>query len=407
MARKRQTKAVAKKRSKSRRIHGALSAAGAAGGEYMNPLFGGAVGGYLGNKAADLFERITGYGDYQVQKNSLMGSNSPGIFLGPRSVVIRHREYLGEVSGSTGFVQDNFIINPGNSKTFPWLSQIAGNFQQYKFKGLVFQYKSTSADALNSTNTALGSVMLATKYNSQEEDFISKLELSAHEFSSSGPPSRDALHPIECDMRNNPIDILYVDRSNGNSEHDQSLLYDLGKFYLCSDGMQAVSNIGELWVSYEVELLKPRLAPLGARLMERELFSVSNSVTWTAATAFTAPVHVGSERIAGLSIAAGSITFPPMEDRTFLIVMHIGSTVAAVNTSSNWTITNSTQDANLRFFCPVGGVTASSYVQYCVVSSDSDPTTGMVLSFAGGDAHGTGVWNGRVLISELPDNYLQ
>jgi hypothetical protein len=39
---------------------------------------------------------------------------------------------------------------------FPWLSNIAQNFESYKLRGLVFEFKSMSGDALTSTNTALG-----------------------------------------------------------------------------------------------------------------------------------------------------------------------------------------------------------------------------------------------------------
>jgi hypothetical protein len=49
-----------------------------------------------------------------------------------QTVVIRHKEYLGEIRGSTTFtVQDALQINPGNARTFPWLSGVAVRFQEY------------------------------------------------------------------------------------------------------------------------------------------------------------------------------------------------------------------------------------------------------------------------------------
>lgn len=61
------------------------------------------------------------------------------------------------VTGAAGtFNYSTWQLNPGQKSLFPWLAGIASNFESYKFHGLVFEYKSMSADALNSTNTALG-----------------------------------------------------------------------------------------------------------------------------------------------------------------------------------------------------------------------------------------------------------
>ena len=62
------------------------------------------------------------------------------------------------------FKIDSYLINAANPKTFPWLSQIAANYEQYDIEGMVF-----SADALNSTKTALGTVMMATQYDVLDE----------------------------------------------------------------------------------------------------------------------------------------------------------------------------------------------------------------------------------------------
>ena len=129
-----------------------------------------------------------------------------------REVVISHREYIGDVvSGPAGtFSLQSYKINPGNPLTFPWLSSIASNFQQYRMQGCVFEFKTTSADALNSVNTALGQIIMATNYNVVQGDFQSKYEMENTEFANSCKPSASMMHAIECAKHLTVLDELYV-----------------------------------------------------------------------------------------------------------------------------------------------------------------------------------------------------
>ena len=62
------------------------------------------------------------------------------------AVRIKHREFLMDIwSGGANFTMQAAIpINPGSAACFPWLSQIAKRFTQYKLEGCIFHYKSTS-----------------------------------------------------------------------------------------------------------------------------------------------------------------------------------------------------------------------------------------------------------------------
>jgi hypothetical protein len=138
------------------------------------------------------------------------------------------------------------------------LSTIAGSYQAYRFKGLLIEFCSRSADALNSTNTALGTVILATNYNVLRPNFASKQEMEASEFCSSSKPSMSVIHPIECAPGEAPLEHLYVRTAVVPAGQD-ARFYDLGNFQFASVGMQASAVIGEIWVTYDVELIKPRL----------------------------------------------------------------------------------------------------------------------------------------------------
>lgn len=239
-------------------------AGGAIGGAIAGPM-GAFVGQGLGGIAADTFKAITGIGDYKVVHNSLVNpSDSVPMFRnGRRATIVEHREYIQDVttSGTTGaFNIESFNINPGNAACFPWLAEIAENYEQYRVHGMVFQFKSQSADALNSVNTALGTVVMATQYNMLNPVFTNKQEMENYEFGCSSRPSCDLLHPIECDPKQTAVDGLFSVRLGGDASNGDPRLYDIGRFSIATVGMQGSNvNIGELWCTYVIELLKPRL----------------------------------------------------------------------------------------------------------------------------------------------------
>lgn len=235
--------------------------------------FGTRAGGYLGSKlgewaggaAHSLFSSITGLGAYEVKSNVLLAQDpAPMVNKDTHGgVVLRHREYIGDVitSGTAGaFNLTSFAINAAQETTFPFLSQIAQNYESYVFEGLIFEFRSMSADALNSTNTALGSVIMATDYNAGNPVFVSKAEMENYEFGSSCKPSVNMIHPIECEPKQTAISNNLYTRPFAVPAGQAVQLYDMGNFQIATVGFQGTNvNIGELWCTYQVCLLKPKM----------------------------------------------------------------------------------------------------------------------------------------------------
>jgi hypothetical protein len=230
-------------------------------GDTVGSFFGGSALGRLGRRAGNWLGEITGLGTYHVNRNVLLTSNSVPSFRAESngSAIITHREFVADISGSTSFSDVVRSINPGLSTTFPWLSSIASNYEQYEFLGLIFEFKSTSADALNSTNTALGTVIMATQYDSLDAPFLNKQQMEAYQFVTSSAPSQSMIHPVECDPRQNALTNMYIRTGPAPTGADLRF-YDLGNMEIATVGMQATAVIGELWVSYCVKLLKPKLS---------------------------------------------------------------------------------------------------------------------------------------------------
>lgn len=225
-------------------------------GGIVAPGIGSTVGRMVGYGGQALYNYISGSGAYTISKNSLMGvSNVPSF--GETTIRIRAREYLSDVNGSTAFKNVPYIINPGNAATFPWLSTVATQFQQYEINGLVFEFVSTSSNALSSTNTALGKVVMATSYNVSAPVFPDVKTALITQFSNMGKPADNLVHAIECRRGSSALDNLFV-RATGNLVPDPKF-YDFGQFQFITEGMQAVADIGGLWVSYDITLSKPTL----------------------------------------------------------------------------------------------------------------------------------------------------
>lgn len=221
---------------------------------------GAKAGSWVARQAAGLVKRVTGMGDYSVSGNTLLTDNAPALFGAGSGIGgglrVCHREYIKDIYGSIDFDVEYFSINPSNSTLFPWLSQISANFDQYKFHGLIFEFNSTSADALNSTNTALGTLIMSTDYDVYDQPFSSKQQMNQNMFTCSGPPSNNMMHPIECNPSQNPTKLMYLSGGHSGQDMDQRFV-DLGRFHIAKVGMQAAANVGELWVTYDVEFFKP------------------------------------------------------------------------------------------------------------------------------------------------------
>jgi len=215
------------------------------------------IGKWLGSGIGQIF----GSGDYtmigpQPDYNVLTNRAEVPKFSSTRQTnVVCHREYLMDWSGSTLFNLQSFPLNPGIGGTFPWLSTIAQNYQEYKFHGLIFEFKPLITDFV--TGGAPGVVIMSTSYNADAPVFASKQEMENSEYAVSVKPTRDMIHGVECADHLTPLGIKYV--RTGTVPQGQDLrLYDLGNFQFANQG-SPTQLLGEIWVSYCVEFFKPIL----------------------------------------------------------------------------------------------------------------------------------------------------
>lgn len=276
----------------------------------------GEPGAYLGKIVAKsgkqiLNDLVFGHGDYTIKTNSITGTDAVPMF-GGNGTRVKNKEFIKDISSSATaglFKLERFRINPADSNTFPWLSEVAEQFSEYRLHGLMFEYKTTSADALNSTNTALGTVVMATQYNAYEEPFNNKQFMENSTYACSTKPSCNLIHGIECARFENPQEVMYT--AAGTPSEGDLRMYDLGTFSIATVGLQGTSvTVGELWVTYDCEFLKPR------EITSPDLIShFGNQVGVAGATPFGTQANLATDTIRndfGITISCTNrtITWP-------------------------------------------------------------------------------------------------
>lgn len=210
-------------------------------------------------------DKFVGTGDYTIERNTVLRPGTvPAMHSSSTTTVVRHREYIGDIMSNTSATPlvRNFQINPGLGQTFPWLSNLAQSFEMYRLLGCVFEYRTLSGDVTTQSNQ--GYVVAAVNYNPTGSPFTTKLAIENAMGGQSKKPSEDMFIAVECKPMLNPLGEYFV--RDGAIGPTQNLnFYDIGTVTIASGG-NATSGVtlGELWVTYEVELAKPAIDELAA-----------------------------------------------------------------------------------------------------------------------------------------------
>lgn len=253
------------------------------GGRAAMDLVSSAPGQALGKYASSLTGQglYRGRGAYeQPVTNNLISAPSVVPHFAPtdmHTITFSNREYLKDIYApinSAVFSIQNLELNPGLASSFPWLSQLASNFEEYELKQLIFTYKSTVAD-FAAASGQVGQILMCTQYNPDAQDFISKDDMMLYEGAMSCKTSESMLHGVECDAAKITGDGQKFVRIGDLSAYEDKKQYDLGKTSIAvlnCPSTYAGQQLGELWVSYTVTLRKPKMVSGNGYTLPRSLF---------------------------------------------------------------------------------------------------------------------------------------
>jgi len=239
-----------------------------------------------------------------VAVSQTMGSSRPSFAGSTRGgdlrIRVRHREYIQDVAGSVAYAVSQLSINPGLFTTFPWLSGLAPLFESYKFNSLSFQFKTEKG-----TSTT-GKVFLSVDWDAADAAPTSKSQQLQER--TAIDCAAWAMAQLNCDQ----ADLLkfgvqrYI-RTSAVAGTDIKT-YDVGNLQVGTQGMADTSAVGELYVTYDVELITPQ-PNLGLVSPLSQAKIVGGGTVSKTAPYGTAPLQTGQLSVSVSNTGNGTLTF--------------------------------------------------------------------------------------------------
>lgn len=138
-----------------------------------------------------------------------------------------------------------FILNAGNPTTFKWLSNVAINFDRYRFVSLKVIYVPSCSTLTD------GTISMSFDPNAVDSDPTSTIELMGMQTAIQG----NTYGRLELEIPSKHLKergLLYM-KSEDSVVNTDIRMYDLGNLYL-SPYTGSTSNLGSLYLKYEVQL---------------------------------------------------------------------------------------------------------------------------------------------------------
>lgn len=233
-----------------------------------------------------------------------------------RPTVISHVDYMdATTSMTTEYNTREFVMNPGNSDTFPWLATLARRFELFEILDLCFHFTPTS-----STQTP-GLVALFWEPDWNDAVPTTSTQLMNNEYVSGG--SAWLTHTLRI-----PNKMFKPNNTNAkrvrtdDSDLNERESHDFGRFYFITDNGTATENIGMLSVSYRFAFRVPQFHPIidGYLHLQKEgavnldaILSVPN----------VSPASNLVER--GLTFTQRTFTFPQGLKGVYHLLLRIGA----------------------------------------------------------------------------------
>lgn len=232
-----------------------------------------ALGGSFGSQKglSNVTSAAVAYGQH-------IRSSAPLIKKTAGGVVVSHKELISTLAGSVSFAATRLPIQPGLSTSFPWLSIQAAGYQMYRVRRMCVHYVPRVG------SSTAGSVLIAPDYNPNEAAPGTEAIAGAyHDFDEGFPWSPFAV-PLNPQSMHavNPWKLVRTGPAGDRQ------LYDSCNVWLCTTDMADTSNVGKIFLDYEVEFKVPqRLNTSAIQSSQTERLHRSTAQTYATTVAET------------------------------------------------------------------------------------------------------------------------
>lgn len=287
-----------------------------------------------------------------------IANSGPRFSSSPSGLVVRHKEYMNTMACVTTY-PNNLIVwtcQPGLKDSFPWLSGISSNFDRYHFRRLRYCFEGTAA------STVSGACYMSFEPDASQSQPDTIAELMQNRMAMQGSLWQGCSLSVPCQDLDRFVHSRYV---RVEDVTDDVKTYDLGKFYAICIGLAGVTNVGDMYVEYEVELSEPQYSIMGAVGTWKYDYGTCAGQTdyppFPGITGYT-PVLTNGDYVyqtTQIKIAGNSATQITMQEPGYYIVelrnwvytavyagsgnlvLDASSTCVATNVESSWVLDNS------------------------------------------------------------------
>lgn len=190
---------------------------------------------------------------YSVRSNQARVKQS-----GMDRIRVRHREFIGGLTTGTNTAWSTVFegqLNPGLKRSFPWLSTTALNYENYKVNNLVVEYIPSVATNIDGQISLLIDYDAADSRPPSEEAFKNSQNAVVTSVWK-GVALRSTKEQLNKGM------VTKFTRDESISSTADLKTYDIGTLYVFSQGVVANKRVGDLYISYDIELITPQLNAL-------------------------------------------------------------------------------------------------------------------------------------------------
>lgn len=177
-----------------------------------------------------------------IAKTKIVTIERPQFGYKRHSILVKHKEYVTSVFGTNAPLRNvTGVCNPSNAGSFPWLSTLAFNFDKYRFVRLHYEFVPSCP------TTTPGRVAMYFDTDVASTPPTNKAELHSFEGVVDAPSWSSVALRVRCDNV-----IRFADQAQSDPR-----LVDLGQITIATYGTGSSVDIGDVYVDYEIELIRP------------------------------------------------------------------------------------------------------------------------------------------------------
>lgn len=163
------------------------------------------------------------------------------------NLAFKYKEAVGTVTGTSDYSIKNYRVNVADMSTFPFLSQLARNFAQYKIRNLAFRV------IPQCPSITTGQIYMCYSYDSSITtiDSLHSFQMNENTTCNSWIGAAHQYRPPKEAVK------MYYIAAEPTTDVSETRQNDAAMFHIATQGQTEGQPIAQLWVEYDIELVRP------------------------------------------------------------------------------------------------------------------------------------------------------